>query len=169
MAEQHGIGSSRAYALVNLALTHQQAGHGPLALAYAQRARDEPAAELAVLLSADAVAVRVAIAGGALERASQALTTLAQRARSTGLHAALLEAVSCHASLLAAQGWRDAALARLAYLVAHAQQPAMARDDAQQALQRLLPQPQELQRAEAAACGFELELLIEQALDGALP
>lgn len=163
VAEQHGVDSSRCFALVNLAIVHRHQGKPGLAQSFARRARDELSAEVAVLLSADAVLTLAAIDLRDFAAAGEALRSLAQRARRTGLHAAQLEAVSCHAKLLAALGHRDAAIGRFVFLLAHPQLPAMQRDDVQQALQRLAPTAAEQARAEASAAAMELTLLIEDA------
>ena len=167
VAEQHDIGSTRAFALVNLGLVQHRRGKPALALSYAQRARAEPAAELGVLLTADALEVMAAIDQQAFGRAHEALRAFAHRARQTGLHAALLESVNCHAKLLAATGQRDAALARFAFLVDHPQLPAIQRSDAVRALQGLAPTQAEQSHAQASASRFELDLLVEDAADSA--
>ncbi len=163
MCEQHGIASTRSFALINLGIVHQQAGRMALAASFAQRARAEPAAEIAVLMAADVLETMAAIEQRAFERAQELLGALARRARQTGHHAALLEAVNCHAKLLAAQGRRDDAIARFLYLIAHPQVPDMQRGDTQQALDALAATADERSRADAAAGRFELELLVEDA------
>ena len=168
VAEQHDIGSTRAFALVNLGLVQHRCGKPALALSYAQRARAEPAAEVGVLLAADALEVMAAIEQQAFSRAHEALRAFAHRARQTGLHAALLESVNCHAKLLAATGQRDAAIARFAFLVDHRQLPAIQRTDAMRSLQGLAPTSAEQARAEASASRFDLDLLIEDAAASAL-
>lgn len=163
LSEQHGIASTRAFALVNLAIVHLESGRYALAQTFAQRARAEPAAELGVLLSVHAILVVTAIELGHLDQAAAALEPLAQRARQSGLNAGLLEAVGCHAKLLAATGQRAAALARLTYLSTHAQTPALQRSDVEQALRRLDAMPDEIAQAQAQAAAFELDSLVESA------
>jgi tetratricopeptide (TPR) repeat protein len=163
VCEQHGIASTRSFALINLAIVHQQAGRLPLATSFAHRARSEPAAEIAVLLAADVLETIVAIEQRAFERAQELLGSLARRARRTGHHAALLEAVNCHAKLLAALGRRDDAIARFVYLIAHPQVPDMQRSDTQTALDGLAATSDERSRAGAAAGRFELDILVEDA------
>jgi predicted ATPase/DNA-binding SARP family transcriptional activator len=165
-AEQHGIASTRAFALVNLAIVHHQSGHQALAESFAQRARKEPAAEPSVLLAVDAVMVRAALDRRDFDRARVELGALARRARQTGLHAALLEAVASHAKLLAGLGERDGAIARLLYLAQNPQLPAIQRSDVEQVLRSLGPKPDEQVRAERLAGGYELESLIESAAAG---
>lgn len=169
VADQHDIANTRAFALVNLAAVHQQAGNTALALSFADRARAEPAAEIAVLLAADAAATLAAIAQQAFDSAGLALRALALRARQTGLHAALLETVGCHARLLTALGRRDEAIARWLFLGEHPQLPAMQRSDIEQALRRLAPTPDELKQAQVLAGTLELEILIEAAVACAAP
>jgi tetratricopeptide (TPR) repeat protein len=164
VCEQHGIASTRSFALINLGIVHQQAGRMALAASFAQRARAEPAAEIAVLLAADVLETMAAIEQRSFERAQELLASLARRARQTGHHAALLEAVNCHAKLLAAQGRRDDAIARFLYLIAHPQVPDMQRSDTQQALDGLAATADERSRGDAAAGRFELELLVEDAV-----
>ena len=165
IAEQHGIASTRAFALVNLAIVHQVGQRAELALSYAQRAAAEPAAELGVLLAFDVVCTLLAIEQRAFGRAHEALRSLARRARNAGLHAAMLEAVNCHAKLLAALGQRDAAMARLVFLIDHPQLPATERGEARQALASMAPAADEQVRAQALANRFELELLVQAAVD----
>ena len=163
-AERHGIASSRAFALINLAQVHQRDANGPLAMSYAERARADPAAEIAVLLAADVVIAYVTIEALDFDRARRALSDMAQRARQTGLHAALLEAVNCHARLLAAEGRRGEAIERWLYLCAHPLLPGMQLEDTRRALDRLAPSADELARATAGTARLELELLIEEAI-----
>jgi predicted ATPase/DNA-binding SARP family transcriptional activator len=163
VAEQHGIDSSRAFALVNLGVVHQHQGKPALAQSFARRSRDGPSAEVAVLLAADAVLTLAAIDLCDFAAAGEALRSLAHGARRTGLHAAQLETVNCHAKLLAALGRRDAAIARFVFLLGHPQLPAMQHDDVQQALRRLAPTAAEQARAGASTQAMELDLLIEDA------
>ena len=167
VADQHGIASTRAFALVNLAILHQHGGRTELALSYAQRASAEPAAEVGVRLAVEVVHTLVAIEQRDFGRAGQALRALAERARQTGLHAAMLEAVNCHAKLLAAEGQRGGAIVRWLFLIDHPQLPAMERDEAGQALARLAPAADELARGRAMAARFELDLLVQDAVDAA--
>lgn len=166
-AERHGVASSRAFALINLAQVHHRAGNASLAMAYAERARAEPAAELAVLLAADVVIAQVTIDAREFERARRALSDMARRARQTGLHAALLGTVSCHARLLAAEGRRNEAIERWLYLSAHPLLPGMQLDGTRGALDRLAPSAEELARARPVAASLELELLIDEAIAAA--
>jgi predicted ATPase/DNA-binding SARP family transcriptional activator len=167
--EQHGIASTRSFALINLAIVHQQAGRMALATSFAQRARAEPAAEIAVLLAADVLETMAAIEQQTFGRAQELLGSLARRARQTGHHAALLEAVNCHAKLLAALGRRGDAIARFLYLIGHPQVPDMQRSDTQQALDGLAATADERSRAAAVAARFELELLVEDAAAAPAP
>lgn len=167
VADQHGIASTRAFALVNLAIVHQHSGRAELALSYAQRASAEPAAEVGVHLAVEVVHTLVAIERRDFGRAGQALRALAERARQTGLHAAMLEAVNCHAKLLAAEGQRGGAIVRWLFLIDHPQLPAMERGEAGQALARLAPTADELARGRAMAARFELDLLLQDAVDAA--
>ena len=160
LAELHGIASTRAFALVNLAQVHLARGGVALARAFATRAAAEPAAENAVLLTADAVLARAAIAAADFDAARRALGALASRARSTGLHAAMLEAVASQARLLAAQGRRGDALQRYVFLLGMPQLPAMARDDVQQGLAVLAATAPECEAAQTG--GLELELLLDE-------
>ena len=167
VADQHGIASTRAFALVNLAIVHLHSGRAELALSYAQRASAEPAAEIGVHLAVAVLHTLMAIDQRDFGRAGQALRTLAERARQTGLHAAMLEAVNCHAKLLAAQGRRDGAIARWLFLIDHPQLPQMERGEASQAMAKLLPTADELARGQATAARFELDLLMQDAVDTA--
>ncbi len=164
LSEQQGIASTRAFALVNLAIVHLECGRFALAQTFAQRARDEPAAELGVVLSVHAILVVAAIELGQLDQAAAALGLLARRARQSGLNAGLLEAVGCHAKLLAAMGQRAAALARLTYLNTHVQTPALQRSDVEQALRRLAATPDELVQARSQAAAFDLDTLVDSAV-----
>lgn len=168
VAERHDIGSTRAFALINLGLVQHRRGSPALALSYAHRARAEPAAELGVLLAADALEVMAAIDQQAFGRAHEALRALAHRARQSGLHAALLESVNCHAKLLAATGQREDAIARFAYLVDHPLLPTIQRSDALRSLKGLAPASAEEAHARASASRFELDLLVEGAADSAV-
>lgn len=163
-SERHGIASSRAFALVNLSQVHLRSGNGPLALSYAERAQAEPAAEIAVLLAADVVTAQVAIEAGDFERARSALSVQARRARQTGLHAALLETVACHARLLAAVGRRGEAIERWLFLRDHPLLPGMERGDIDLTLGQLAPSRYELASAAVVATRLELEMLIDEAI-----
>ena len=165
IAEQHGIASTRAFALVNLALVHEKRGDGALAQSFARRARAEPAAEPAVLTAADTVIATTATDGGDFAYAHEALCALARRARRTGLHAAMLDTVHAHARLLAATGRRDAALARWAFLLGHPQLPGMQRGDIEQAIDALVPAADERTRAQEAARGLALDILLESVFE----
>ncbi|HSC63794.1 MAG TPA: tetratricopeptide repeat protein [Caldimonas sp.] len=167
VCEQHGIASTRSFALLNLGIVHQRAGRMALATSFAQRARAEPAAELAVLLAADVLETLVAIDKHDFEAARQLLVSLALRARQTGHHAALLETVNCHAKLLAALGRREEAIARFIYLIAHPQVPDMQRGDSRRALEGLAATADERSAAAAAAARFELDLLVEDVVAAA--
>ncbi len=166
IAEQHGLASTRAFALVNLGLVHLQAGRLDLALSFAQRAAGDSAAEIGVLLGADVVRTQVAIAQQRHAAAQMSLRALATRAQQAGLHSAMLEAVNCHALMLAALGRPDEALARWLYLIEHPQQPAAERGQAQQQVAALAPTPAERRRAQGQAERFELELLMQAAIAG---
>ena len=76
MCEQHGIASTRSFALINL---HRPPAAGRMALAtsFAQRARAEPAAQIAVLMAADVLETVAAID----ERRSSVRTTCSARWR----------------------------------------------------------------------------------------
>jgi predicted ATPase/DNA-binding SARP family transcriptional activator len=164
VTERHGIASTHAYALVNLALVHHEAGRGSLARSFAQRARAAPAAEIAVLLAAQTVLVLGAVENGELDAACVGMRALAEHARKTGLHAALLDTVQCHAKLLVAMGRRADALARFAFLAGHPQLPAMQRGDVERALERLAPTAEEHRRAATTARALALDLLVDDAI-----
>jgi predicted ATPase/DNA-binding SARP family transcriptional activator len=164
VSERRGIASTHAYALVNLALTHQEAGRYGAARSFAERARAAPAAEIAVLLAAETVMLLCAIDASDLEGARTSMRALALRARATGLHAALLDTVQCHAKLLVAMGERDQAIARFRFLGGHPLLPAMQRIDVERCLSNLKPSIEEVDRADTAVRAFALEPLIEDAL-----
>lgn len=163
-SEQHGIPSSRAFALANLALVHQRLGHAALALSFADRARAEPAAEVAVRLGAHSATLLARLDQGDFDQAAAALAAMVKEARQTGHDAALLEALACHARLQAARGERSGALALFSWLLTHPRLPAMQRDDCRAAFDTLVPTAAERQQAQDTARGFELELLLEMAL-----
>lgn len=163
LCEQHGIAATRAFALGNLGLVAFHTGRHDAARLYAERTLAEPALEPAMALAALALHARVAVEQGRLEDGAEFLRRLTQQARAIGLHGALMAAIICHARLLMVNGERNAAAARLHFVVAHAHATAADRSDARRMCEALDLNNDERAQADQSAQGLDLDVLLERA------
>jgi len=163
VCEQHGIASTRAFALGNLGLVAYQGGRLDAARQFADRTLAEPAAEPAMIMAAHSLQARVAVNQRRLEDAAPSVRQVAELARAAGLHMAMLEAINCHALLLAALGRRRDAAARLTFVVQHPLVAAMARSSAAEAIDALRLSEDERGTAQRAAKGLDLDVLLDEA------
>lgn len=164
VCEQHGIVSTRAFALGNLGLVAYQEGRVDAAQLYAERTLAERGPEPAMTLAAHGLLARVALDRGNMADAAEHVQHLARLAHSVGMHMAMLEAVHCHAVLLAAQGQHAEARSRFSFVLQHPRAAAMARTAAAAALDGMNPSDEERTSAAGAARGLDLDVLLDAAV-----
>ena len=163
VCERHGIVSTRAFALGNLGLVAYQEGRVDAARLYAERTLAERSPEPAMTLAAHGLLARVALDRGNTADAAEHVQQLARLAHSVGMHMAMLEAVHCHAVLLAAQGRRTEAALRFSFVLQHPRAAAIARTAGAAALDSMNPSDEERTGAGIAARGLDLDVLLDAA------
>jgi DNA-binding SARP family transcriptional activator/predicted ATPase len=163
VCEQHGIVSTHAFALGNLGLVAYQEGRVDAAQLYAERTLAERGPEPAMTLAAHGLLARVALDRGNMADAAEHVQRLARLAHGVGMHMAMLEAVHCHAVLLAAQGQHAEARSRFSFVLQHPRAAAMARMAAAAALDGMNPGDEERTSAGVAARALDLDVLLDAA------